>query len=83
MERVVTNLPWGRQVAVEGTLPSLYRRIVVPMRRVLAPAGRIVVLTNAPDEIDPLDLACVERTGISLFGQRPSILVFASPDATR
>lgn len=79
MERVITNLPWGRQVAVEGTLPSLYRRIFVQVRRVLAPAGRIVVLTSAPDEIDPLDLACVERIEISLFGQRPTILVFAAP----
>jgi tRNA (guanine6-N2)-methyltransferase len=83
MDRVITNLPWGRQVAIAGTLPSLYRRIFAQMRRVLAPAGRIVVLTNAPDEIDPLDLACVERIEISLFGQRPTILVFASPDATR
>jgi tRNA (guanine6-N2)-methyltransferase len=78
-DRVICNLPWGRQVRLEGTHATLYRRIVAEMRRVLAPTGRIVLLTNEPEEIDPLDLRCVQQLEISLFGQRPTILIFSHP----
>jgi tRNA (guanine6-N2)-methyltransferase len=81
MDRVITNLPWGRQVQVDEALSSLYQRLFAQMRRVLVPSGRLVVLTNAPEEIDPLDLSCVEHIEISLFGQRPTILIFASTHA--
>jgi tRNA (guanine6-N2)-methyltransferase len=80
IDRIICNLPWGRQVAIqEQTHAILYRRIVSEMRRVLAPSGRIVLLTNEPQEIDPLDLCCVQQLEISLFGQRPTILVLARP----
>jgi tRNA G10 N-methylase Trm11 len=80
---VITNLPWGRQVPVDEALASLYQHIFMQMRRVLAPAGRLVVLTNAPQQIDPLDLSCVEQIEISLFGQRPTILIFSATHASR
>ena len=83
MDRVITNLPWGRQVPVDEALSSLYRRIFTQMRRVLAPSGRLAVLTNAPQEIDPLDLSCVEQIEISLFGQRPTILIYSATQAGR
>jgi len=78
IDRVITNLPWGRQVPVDTTLPALYQRLCTQMRRVLAPSGRLVVLTNAPQWIDSLDLSCVEQIEISLFGQHPTILIFSS-----
>lgn len=77
IDQVITNLPWGRQVTVETALPELYRRLFTQMRRVLAPSGRLVVLTHAPELLDPLDLSCVEQIEISLFGQRPTILTFS------
>jgi hypothetical protein len=64
-------------VSVETALPVLYRRLFTQMRRVLAAAGRMVVLTHDPALLDPLDLSCVEQIEISLFGQRPTILVFS------
>jgi hypothetical protein len=67
----------------DEALPSLHRRIFTQMRRVLAPSGHLVVLTNAPQEIDPLDLSCVEQIEISLFGQRPTILIFSATHAGR
>jgi tRNA (guanine6-N2)-methyltransferase len=78
VDRVITNLPWGRQVQVQEPLPALHQRMFTQMRRVLAPWGRLVLLTNVPEEIDPLDLSCVEQIDISLSGQRPTILVFSS-----
>jgi len=83
MDLVITNLPWGRQVPVDEDLSSLYERIFAQMRRVLAPSGRLVVLTNEPQEIDPLDLSCVEQIEISLFGQRPTILIYSATHAGR
>lgn len=77
VDRIICNLPWGRQVQVEGTLDALYRHIVTEMRRVLMPTRRIVLLTNAPQAVDPLDFYVVEQREISLFGQRPTILLLA------
>lgn len=76
IDRVICNLPWGRQVQVDGSLTALYRAIFAEMRRVLAPAGRIALLTTLPELIDPLGLTCLERFEISLFGQRPTMIVF-------
>lgn len=75
IDSIVCNLPWDRQVRVDGTLTALYRRIIVEMRRVLAPTGRIVLLTNAPQAIDSLDLCIAQQLEISLFGQRPTIVI--------
>lgn len=75
VDRVVCNLPWGRQVHVEGTQTMLYEHIIAEMRRVLAPGGHIALLTNAPQEVDTYGLRVVQQLEISLFGQRPSILI--------
>jgi tRNA (guanine6-N2)-methyltransferase len=77
IDRIICNLPWGRQVQVEDLLTKVYQCIVAEMRRVLTPTGRIVLLTSAPHDIDPLDLRLVEQCEISLFGQRPTILLLS------
>jgi 23S rRNA G2445 N2-methylase RlmL len=77
VDRVVCNLPWGRKVEVDASLPALYRRILAELRRVVAPGGRLVLLTNAPELVDPLGLRRERELEISLLGQTPKILVFA------
>ncbi len=77
IDRVICNLPWGRQTQADGSLADFYQAAFAEMRRVLAPAGRIALLTTRPELIDPLDLTCVQRFEISLFGQRPTLLVFS------
>ncbi len=77
IDRVLCNLPWGRQTQAEGALADFYQAAFAEMRRVLAPAWRIALLTTRPELIDPLDLACALRCEMSLFGQRPTLLVFS------
>ena len=78
IDRVVTNLPWGRQVRVDGDLASFYRGVCAELHRVLSSAGRIALLTNVPHLVKFEDWHCDNLVEISLFGQRPTILTFTS-----
>ena len=77
MDRIVCNLPWGREVSIDVDLQSLYRRICEELCRVLAPGGRIALLTNAPQLVELSGFRCDQSIEISLFGQTPTILVFS------
>jgi 23S rRNA G2445 N2-methylase RlmL len=77
MDRIVCNLPWGREVNVDVALASLYRQICAELRRVLAPGGRVALLTNAPQLVKLSGLRCDQNIEIILFGQTPTILVFS------
>lgn len=47
---VLTNPPFGKRVAIPGDAPDpFYRRFLREIRRVLAPDGRLVVLTSQTD----------------------------------
>lgn len=73
---VVSNMPWGRQVTVDPGLEHLYGASFSEMLRVLAPGGRILVLTGLPELLSPFRSSLVEQRQISLSGQRPCVLVF-------
>lgn len=75
IDRIVSNLPWGRQVQVDSELQSLYRDSLAEMCRVLVPGGRIVILTGTPQLVTSPGLEQVEQIEISLFGQNPTIVV--------
>jgi 23S rRNA G2445 N2-methylase RlmL len=76
IDRVITNLPWGRAVRTTGTLEVLYAGIGKEIERVLAPGGQAALLTNQPELVQFKRLKCESRTEISLFGQTPSILIW-------
>jgi 23S rRNA G2445 N2-methylase RlmL len=76
VDRVVTNLPWGRQVAVDDELSAFYSAVCRRIGRVLRPGGRAAVLTNAPQLLHFHDLKRRESLEISLFGRKPTITVF-------
>ncbi len=80
MERIVCNLPWGRQVPTDAALARFYRNACTEMRRVLARGGRIAVLTSAPELLHFPALHCERHIEISLFGQNPTIALYASRD---
>jgi 23S rRNA G2445 N2-methylase RlmL len=78
VERIVSNLPWGRQVTISGSLAQFYRDVCSEMRRVLAPGGRVALLTNAPQLALFQDFRRDGQFEISLYGQTPTILAFSS-----
>ena len=78
VERIVSNLPWGRQITISDGLARFYRDVCAEMRRALAPGGRIALLTNAPQLAPFQDLRCDGQLEISLYGQTPTILTFSS-----
>jgi len=74
VERVVTNLPWDRQVAVGSELEGFHRRAMHEIARVLTPSGSATVLTTHPQLVaipGRTRTSCVE---ISLHGQTPVIV---------
>jgi 23S rRNA G2445 N2-methylase RlmL len=76
-ERVMTNLPWGREVQVDAALETFYSRVCAEIRRVLAPGGRVAVLTSLPHLVAFPDLRRGVELEISLFGQTPTVQVFS------
>ncbi|MHB0856760.1 MAG: methyltransferase domain-containing protein [Anaerolineae bacterium] len=74
---IVTNLPWGRQVSAGKDPATLMRAACAEMRRVLAPGGRVVLLTALPELVYLEGLRLEQTLAISLFGQQPSVLVFS------
>jgi 23S rRNA G2445 N2-methylase RlmL len=74
VDKIVTNLPWGRQVGVDTSLVQFYQAACEEMERVLVGDGRVVVLTNLPSLVR-FPNRCLERQiEISLYGQQPTIL---------
>jgi 23S rRNA G2445 N2-methylase RlmL len=72
--RVVTNLPWGRQVEPEQEIASFYTSACAEIERVLAPSGQMALLTNLPELVQFTRPFQREETEISLFGQTPHII---------
>lgn len=75
IDRIISNLPWGRQVQVDAELENLYRDTLPEMQRVLVPGGHIVILTGTPQFVTLPGLERTKQIEISLFGQNPSIVV--------
>jgi 23S rRNA G2445 N2-methylase RlmL len=78
IERIVTNLPWGRQIVVDEPLQTFYGDVCAEMERVLTPAGRIAVLTSTPQLLHFKQLRPERAIEISLFGQNPTIALYGS-----
>jgi tRNA (guanine6-N2)-methyltransferase len=75
VDRVLCNLPWGRQSCPGEPLATFYREVCGERRRVLAPGGRMVLLTSAPEAVDVPGLTSAACLEISVYGQRPTVLV--------
>jgi tRNA G10 N-methylase Trm11 len=80
VDRVISNLPWGRAVRTDRTLDALYAGIGQEIERVLASSGQATLLTNQPELVQIPGLKCERRIEISLFGQTPTILIWQKSD---
>jgi tRNA (guanine6-N2)-methyltransferase len=80
VDRIVCNLPWGKQILSEGEIGALYARALPEFRRVLHLSGRIVLLTDRADLLLPAmrEFEIVEQYPISLYGLHPTIFVLRS-----
>lgn len=76
-DRVVTNLPWGRQITTACPLDEFYRELCLEIERVLAQPGKAVLLTSSPDLIRFDGMTLEQETEVSVFGQNPKVLVFS------
>lgn len=61
--RIACNLPWGRQIGEKAAMPRLYAELLPEFARVLAPGGRMVLLTS---EWDALKTAVKQTPGLKL-----------------
>jgi hypothetical protein len=72
-------MPWGRQTVVNNVLAVFYELACTEMQRVLTPDGFIAVLTSLPELVRFPTLCKHSSHQISLYGQRPRILIFTNP----
>jgi tRNA G10 N-methylase Trm11 len=78
IDRVVTNLPWGRQIKIDDDLGRFYRDVCAEIERVLVPGGRVAVLTSTPHLLQFDHLRPDNALEISLFGQTPTISLYTA-----
>jgi 23S rRNA G2445 N2-methylase RlmL len=80
VDGVVSNVPWGRQVAVDQTLAALYDAALREMARITRDGGRLILLTNMQSLVrsiaQAIGLETESEIEISLSGQRPMLAVF-------
>lgn len=76
--KIVSNLPWGKQITVED-IDSLYLSFLREARRILDPRGKIVLLTDQEDSLDrgarKNHFRMKKMATLSLHGMHPSIFL--------
>ncbi|MFD0712990.1 methyltransferase domain-containing protein [Paenibacillus sp. GCM10027626] len=79
IDKIVTNLPFGRQIAADEDIFALYCDSFREMKRVLSWNGSIVCLTDAGTALkmaaERIQLNCSEETTLSLKGLHPAIFL--------
>ncbi len=78
-DRVLSNLPWGKQIAVDATLTHFYAETCREIERILKPGGIAALLTSQPELLHFDHLKPTQTIEISLYGQTPTISLFTAP----
>ncbi|MFC5649897.1 methyltransferase domain-containing protein [Paenibacillus solisilvae] len=77
IDKMVTNLPFGRQIAADENLPGLYYDIFKEMKRVLNKNGNILCLTDADAALqiaaERVQVTYSKEMTISLKGLHPTL----------
>jgi 23S rRNA G2445 N2-methylase RlmL len=78
VDAVVTNMPWGRQINVDD-IGGLYRDFFIELKRILAPSGKAILLTDKDALIESISnetgFKCDRVTRLSLHGLNPSVFL--------
>jgi len=76
--KIVTNLPWGKQIRVED-IDCLYLHFLKEAKRILDPKGKIVLLTDQEESLDKGSrmnhFKMKKISTLSLHGMHPSIFL--------
>ena len=78
IDRIITNLPWGRQIQADESLKTFYQSVVDEFIRVITPIGKMILLTDQHDILEEIIersayLSIGEKVHISLYGSHPTI----------
>ncbi|OZB96689.1 methyltransferase domain-containing protein [Paenibacillus sp. XY044] len=77
--KIVTNLPFGRQISSIACIPGLYEGVLREMKRVLKPGGLVVCLTDAGAPLqaaaEKAQLRLTTLAALRLKGLHPSIFL--------
>lgn len=80
VDKIVSNLPFGRQISVPEQIGDLYRDIVREMDRVLKRTGMAVILADNEASLlraaEPSALHVSEIVPLSLKGLHPKLFIF-------
>jgi tRNA (guanine6-N2)-methyltransferase len=77
-QKVITNLPWGKQVERNGELDRIYADILKVIENALDDTGRAIILTDQIELMEEGLAECPTLTvdstfQISLFGSHPTV----------
>lgn len=79
-DRLITNLPFGKQYSKPELVGPLYRRLMLEFDRVLKPGGKLVLLAADVRAIEEatkrLPWTRQRRVSIRVLGQKATIFVF-------
>lgn len=76
VDKVATNLPFGKQVADEAVLPDLYRDVFIELARVMRSGGRLVLLAG---NVQTVETARSAATRAFRAGARHRVFVLGQP----
>ncbi|MCD9020734.1 methyltransferase domain-containing protein [Cohnella silvisoli] len=77
IDKIVTNLPFGRQIAADENISGLYCDVLKEMKRVLKRNGSVLCLTDADAALqiaaERVQFSCSKETTLSLKGLHPTV----------
>lgn len=87
VDKIVTNLPFGRQISPDEGLELFNHHIMNEICRILKPSGRAVILSDSVNQLfweaKRLGLFCLESYPLGLKGLNPTLFVFEKQDEHR
>ncbi|WP_067836550.1 EmtA family 23S rRNA (guanine(2470)) methyltransferase [Amphibacillus sediminis] len=87
VNKIVTNLPFGRQISPDEDLELFNHHTMTEVGRVLKLGGRAVILSESANQLlweaKRLGLFCLKSYSLSLKGVNPTLFVFEKQDEQR